>query len=85
MYQFETIDFDIFQVKELLAGIVKQMIGEAQGKITNSPSQPKEPLIRLKVDYINEDHAINEIRFGQQFNQQVNNVLQIYENTCFDI
>lgn len=85
MYQFETIDFDIFQVKELLAGIVNQMIGEAQRKITNSPSQPKEPLIRLKVDYINEDHAINEIRFGQQFNQQVNNVLQIYENTCFDI
>lgn len=61
----------IIQVKKLLTEIINQMIEEAKGKVTDSPSQPKEPLIRLKVDYNNEEHAINEIRFGQQFNQQV--------------
>lgn len=47
------------------------MIEEAKTKITNCRNQPKQPLIRLRVQYNNEDYAINEIRFGQQFNQLV--------------
>lgn len=57
----------------MLTGIINQMIDEAKRKQTESRSQPKEPLIRLRVIYENEDHTINEIRFGQQFNQQVAN------------
>lgn len=61
----------ILQVKELITGIINQMIDEAKTKLTDCRSQPKQPLIRLRVLYQNEDYAINEIRFGQQFNQQV--------------
>lgn len=45
------------------------MIDEAKLKETASRTQPKKPLIRLRVVYQNEDYALNEIRFGQQFNE----------------
>ncbi|XP_031620222.1 double-strand break repair protein MRE11 [Contarinia nasturtii] len=61
------------KVKTLLTGIINGMIDEAKGKETESSSQPKLPLIRLRVLYHDEEHAINEIRFGQQFNHQVAN------------
>ncbi|XP_055324860.1 double-strand break repair protein MRE11-like [Sitodiplosis mosellana] len=72
------------KVKELISGIINQMIDEAKTKLTDCRSQPKEPLIRLRVLYQNEDYAINEVRFGQQFNQQVANpseVLKMQRNT----
>lgn len=47
------------------------MIEEAKKKETTSKSQPKKPLIRLRVAYQNEAYAINEIRFGQQYNELV--------------
>lgn len=45
------------------------MIDEAKLKETENDAQPKKPLIRLRVVYQNEDYALNEIRFGQQFNE----------------
>lgn len=62
----------IFQVQELLRGIVNQMIEEAKGKLTNCRSQPKIPLIRLRVLYKNDEYNINETRFSQQFTDMVN-------------
>lgn len=47
------------------------MIEEAKEKETESPAQPKKPLIRLRVTYKNEAYAFNEIRFGQQYHQLV--------------
>lgn len=47
------------------------MIEEAKQKRTDAQAQPKLPLIRLRVTYQNEDHAFNEIRFGQQYNGMV--------------
>lgn len=54
-----------------MTGIVNSMIDEAKQKHTKSTSQPKKPLIRLRVSYQNEDYAFNEIRFGQQYNDLV--------------
>lgn len=53
------------------------MIEEAKEKETGNSSQPKLPLIRLRVLYQNEDQSINEIRFGQQFNQMVANPSEV--------
>lgn len=58
-------------MKELLTGIINGMIEDAKNKETGNKAQPKMPLIRLRVTYQNEDYALNEIRFGQQFNELV--------------
>lgn len=50
---------------------IDEMIKEANKKVTSSKSQPKMPLIRLRVAYQNEAYAFNEIRFGQQYNELV--------------
>lgn len=60
------------KVKELVSGMINNMIEEAKQKETRSATQPKTPLIRLRVIYQNEDYAFNEIRFGQQYNDLVN-------------
>lgn len=62
-----------WQVKELVSREINGMIEEAKQKETKSTTQPKKPLIRLKILYENEDYAFNEIRFGQQYNDLVMN------------
>lgn len=57
------------------------MIEEAKTKVTDCRNQPKKPLIRLRVLYQNEECALNEMRFGQQFSQQVS----VYRNSGFDV
>lgn len=59
--------------------MIHSMIEEAKLKETRSNAQPKKPLIRLRVNYQNEDYAFNEIRFGQQFNElaSVRNTLNV--------
>lgn len=52
--------------------MINEMIQDAKKKETANNAQPKKPLIRLRVTYQNEGYAINEIRFGQQFNELVN-------------
>lgn len=59
------------KVKELVSGVINNMIEEAKQKETKSATQPKKPLIRLRIIYQNEDYAFNEIRFGQQYNELV--------------
>lgn len=59
------------KVKELVSGVINSMIEEAKRKETKSATQPKKPLIRLRIIYQNEDYAFNEIRFGQQYNELV--------------
>lgn len=75
----EELDLDEFDVcdklKDMLSDIIDTMIEEAKTKETAHPAQPKKPLIRLRVIYQNEAHAINEIRFGQKYNQQVTIVI----------
>lgn len=59
------------KVQEYVADKVKEMMLLAKDKESDHPNQPKEPLIRLRVFYSNEDQLFNAIRFGQQYNQKV--------------
>lgn len=52
---------------------VDEMIEEARLKITGHKKQPHLPLIRLRVVYTHEDHAINTVRFGQQVEKVIAN------------
>lgn len=49
------------------------MIEDAKKKLTGHPNQPKEPLIRLRITYNEEDQMFNTIRFGQQYKEAVAN------------
>lgn len=47
------------------------MIKRAEEKLTGHPEQPTLPLIRLRLQYNDENQMFNHIRFGQQFNLRV--------------
>lgn len=64
------------KVQEYVASKVESMLLLATDKITDNQNQPREPLIRLRVFYTNEDQLFNAIRFGQQYNARVS-----YEET----
>lgn len=61
----------IEKVQDFVADKVKDMMLLAKDKETDHPNQPKEPLIRLRVVYSDEDQLFNAIRFGQQYNTKV--------------
>lgn len=49
------------------------MIEEAKAKENNSTVQPKKPLIRLRIQYKDDEQGFNTIRFGQKYNERVSN------------
>lgn len=53
------------------------MIEKAKTKLNDHPNQPKEPLIRLRILYSEEDQMFNYIRFGQQYNNRVANPMDM--------
>lgn len=53
------------------------MIERAKEKLSDHPNQPKEPLIRLRILYSEEDQMFNYIRFGQQYNNRVANPMDM--------
>lgn len=53
------------------------MIELAKEKLSDDPNQPKEPLIRLRILYSDEDQMFNYIRFGQQYNKRVANPMDM--------
>lgn len=59
------------KVKEIVCELIEEMIKEAKKKESHSVSQPKLPLIRLRVVYRHESQVFNAIRFGQQFSKRV--------------
>lgn len=64
------------KTKQLLSGIIEEMIAEAKGQETrDSPAQPKLPLIRLRVHFKDERNCFNTIRYGQQFHERVSALL----------
>lgn len=65
------------KVQDYVADKVKEMMLLAKDKETDHPNQPKEPLIRLRIFYSNEDQLFNAMRFGQQYNKQVSFLFQI--------
>lgn len=62
-----------FRVEKLLEGIVKEMLTEAEAKISGHAKQPKLPLIRLRVQFTDNQYLINTKRFGQNFIDKVAN------------
>lgn len=56
------------KVQDFVTDKIKEMMLLAKDKETDHPNQPKEPLIRLRLIYNNEDQVFNAIRFGQQYN-----------------
>lgn len=52
---------------------IDEMIELAKEQLTGHPNQPKEPLIRLRIHYSDENHMFNPIRFGHQYTGQVAN------------
>lgn len=61
----------VARTKEVLGAIIEEMIAEAKKQETDSPAQPKLPLIRLRVHFKDERHCFNAIRYGQQYHERV--------------
>lgn len=53
------------------------MIERSKEKFSDHPSQPREPLIRLRILYNEENQMFNYIRFGQQYNNRVANPMDM--------
>lgn len=65
------------KVQCVAAEKITEMLAEAKAQLTGNIHQPKEPLIRLRLDYIEEEQMFNAIRFGQQYNAQVANPMDV--------
>lgn len=61
------------QVKRIVTEKVEEMIELAKTKLTGHPKQPTEPIIRLRVQFENEEQIFNTIRFGQGYIGRVAN------------
>lgn len=61
------------QVLKIVTEKVEEMIELAKTKISGHPKQPKEPIIRLRVQFENEEQMFNPIRFGQNYAGRVAN------------
>lgn len=61
------------QIQTFVSDRIATMIEEAKKKLTGHPKQPKEPLLRLRITYNEEDQMFNPIRFGQQYKEVVAN------------
>ncbi|XP_065209390.1 double-strand break repair protein MRE11 [Planococcus citri] len=60
-------------VQRYLTERVDYSIVNASDQITGHPKQPTLPLIRIRVEYVDELQCFNTIRFGQQFQSKVAN------------
>lgn len=66
-----------FQIQTFVGDRIETMIDLAKQKLSDHPNQPKEPLIRLRILYSEEDQMFNHIRFGQQYNNRVANPMDM--------
>lgn len=65
-------------IQKFASDKIEEMIKEAEKKLNvDNKLQPKEPLLRLRLDYSDEDCMFNAIRFGQQYNKRVANPTDI--------
>lgn len=65
------------KVQSFAAAKIEEMMRKAEEKYTGKLDQPKEPLIRLRLLYSEEEQMFNAIRFGQQYNTKVANPMDI--------
>ncbi|XP_037951716.1 double-strand break repair protein MRE11 [Teleopsis dalmanni] len=65
------------KVKNFAEQRVLEMIERAKEMLTGHPKQPTLPLLRLRLEFSEEEQMFNAIRLGQNFNEQVANPADI--------
>jgi double-strand break repair protein MRE11 len=65
------------KIENFLDSMVEKMIEESKGKHTKHSRQPKLPLIRLRVNFNDEEQLINVKRFGHKYENRVANNSEI--------
>ena len=63
--------------KYLIKYISKTLERELPPLLTGDPSQPKLPLVRVRVEYIDDSHQLTASRFGNHFHDKVANPNEI--------
>lgn len=89
-FVFETLDLGQFEnelkfkeknapqrVQDFIAARIETMITRAESQRSGHPSQPKLPLIRLRVIYDAEVQMFNAVRFGNQYHGRVANPIDM--------
>nr|CAD7451961.1 unnamed protein product [Timema tahoe] len=67
----------LLQVEQYVAAHVEKLIEQSRSQLTGHKLQPKEPLIRIRVEYKEEWQIFNNSIFGQQFINRVANFKDI--------
>nr|WPK49561.1 MRE11 [Batillipes sp.] len=67
MMDFDTTANKQVQIENYLITIVEDLIEAAKEEAENVPGKPKEPLIRLRVEYGKDAQPLNQKRFGYRF------------------
>ncbi|GAB6031188.1 Double-strand break repair protein mre11a [Chamberlinius hualienensis] len=71
---FDLKDDDLSsKVMEYCSEYVEQMIEDSKKQLTGNEKQPKIPLIRLRVEFVNDNETFSVVRFGQKFVNKVAN------------
>jgi len=78
--EFKRLNLDDKDEKKMQAAIEKElalevddMIEQAQAQLTGHPKQGELPLIRLRIEYSDERHQLNPVRFGNNYMGRVAN------------
>ena len=65
--QREQDEPNVAAVENKVEGVVRDAIDEAENLTSGNDRQPKKPLIRINVEYENDQHTFNTVRFGHRF------------------
>lgn len=72
----------VLDVEEFCSEKIEEMIRRAEEEHSGDPRQPKEPLIRLRVDYTDEYLTLSANHFGQRFVGRVANPKELILFKC---
>lgn len=72
----------VLDVEEFCSDRIEAMIQRAEEEHSGDPRQPKEPLIRLRVDYTDEYLTLSANHFGQRFVSRVANPKELILFKC---
>lgn len=77
----DELDFDdgdvSTKVQKLAVDTLDEMLQKVTEKFTDHPNQPKEPLLRLRILYTEEEQMFNAIRMGQQYSERIANPIDL--------
>lgn len=89
-FVFDTVDLELFEtvlhlkeknatqrIQDFVAERIETMIKRAEAQLSGHPSQPKIPLIRLRIVYDAEVQMFNSVRFGNTYYGRVANPIDM--------